>query len=136
MRSLLSLLFLLGACAPTVPQAPDASTAMASEDATAELAVIGDGDGAVVLLSVTDHSAVALDAERPARLMIGGKRIDAAMLDAPSMRQIGDQTATGASYRIGAEAASELARGGDVDVELSIGGTYRSFRASRADILQ
>lgn len=135
MRAFL-LLLVLGACAPIVPAATDTAAAQASEDATAELAVIGDGDGAVVLISVVDRKPVALDTGKPAHLMIGGAMTEAVMLDAPSMRQRGDRIATGASYRVSAKAAQELARGSSVAVELSIAGVYRHFQASRADLFQ
>ena len=136
MRALLACTFALGACAPAVSQVPPELAATASEQGTATLAVVGDRDGAVVLLSVADYSAVALDAERPARLLIGGAIVEAVMQDAPSTRHVGGQTVTGASYRVGAETARALARGGPVNVELSIGGTYQRFRASRADVLE
>ena len=140
MRALLALLA-LGACTPTAPGAGAAdavsSASVASESATVEVAVIGAADGSVALVSVVDDGPVALDRGRPARFVLGGAApVEAPMLDDPSMRRMGDRTATGASYRIETPLAREMARGGPLEVELSVGGTYRRFRATRSDLLE
>lgn len=135
-------LLLLSACVPLAPSDADATAdggapdAAVLDDAAVELGVIGTADGgAVVVVSVTASGTVALDPDRPARLTVDGRTVEASPTGPPTTRQLDGRTVAGASFRVDAATAQALARGGDVPVELSVGGAYRSFQARRSDML-
>ncbi len=142
MRVLLVLLVSLGACVCPPGLAPEASAPASAQVQTlpdavrASAVVIGDGDGSVVIVSMTAGQAIGIDPDRPARLRLGGGWVEAAVSEAPSARRDGDQMRTTASYRVKPQAAGVLARGGDVLMQLSVGGVWHEVTARRADVLE
>ena len=141
MRFLLLLSLFVGACACPPRLAPDeaggsASATAVPEEMDATISVIGEGDGAVAFISVTADRPVWIDAERPARLRMGEHWVEVAPLEPPAARRTEDRVRTSASYRVRPELARFLARGGDVDVQLSVGGTWQTVTAERSDMLE
>lgn len=115
---------------------PASAETVLPDQTEATISVIGDGDGAVVFVSVTADEAVEIDSGRPAQLQVGERWREVPAVDPPTTQRIDGRVRTSTSYRVSPDAARLLARGGDVRMKLSIGGMWRTVTARRIDVLE
>ena len=139
--SVLPLVLLVGACAPTAPS--DTPTAPVSADTsapapTADVTLVGYPDGgAEMSVSFRSASSVPVSATEPAVVVVQGRRHEATVVSRASASTAGGVVTTSAVYRLDRAGRAAVEAAGEAATLLVHDGTgYRSYRVARPDFLQ